>query len=369
MIYAEDLLKQFRKKNIVFYTGVPDSILKSLSFILEKKSKKNHITATNEGSAISIAIGYHLSTKKIPCVYLQNSGLGNAINPLISLAHNKVYSIPMILLIGWRGSPKTKDEPQHKAKGAITKKLLRLLNINYCELNINKDLKKISKIINISKKKNMPIAFLVKNQVLKSKILKLKTLNRNNFLRRNEVINEIFKNIKNRTNIISTTGFTSRELMQIRNIKKHKNGNDFYMVGGMGHTAAVSLGISLNTKKETICLDGDGAVLMHLGSLSTVGFFANKNFKHVLFNNNSHESVGGQITHARKINFKNLSKSLGYKKYFLIKNKNNLKLKLRNFFKAKGPVFMEVIINRGSVKNLMRPKNLLKIKKKFMNLI
>ena len=126
MIFAEELIKSIFKKKINFFTGVPDSILKPLSEILQKKNKKNHIIATNEGSAISLGIGYYLSTKKIPCIYLQNSGLGNAINPLISVAHRKVYSIPMILLIGWRGSPNVKDEPQHKVKGAITKKLLKL---------------------------------------------------------------------------------------------------------------------------------------------------------------------------------------------------------------------------------------------------
>ena len=367
MIYAENLLKQFKKKKINFFTGVPDSVLKSLSVILEKKGKKNHIIAANEGNAISIAIGYYLATKKIPCVYLQNSGLGNAINPLISLAHNKVYSIPMVLLIGWRGSPKTQDEPQHKVKGSITKKLLKLLNINHCELRTNSDLKKLSKIVNLSKKNNVPSACLIENKILTNRIIRSRNLSKNNYLKRSEVINEIFNTIKNNTNIVSTTGFTSRELMQIRNIKKYKKGNDFYMVGGMGHAAAVSLGVSLNSKKETICLDGDGAILMHLGSLGTVGFFANKNFKHILFNNNSHESVGGQLTNADKIDFKALSKSLGYKRYIIIKNKAGLKNNLKDFVKSSGPVFLEVKICNSSLPNLMRPRNLLKVKQTFMN--
>ena len=144
MIFAEELIKSIFKKKINFFTGVPDSILKPLSEILQKKNKKSHIIATNEGSAISLGIGYYLSTKKIPCIYLQNSGLGNAINPLISVAHHKVYSIPMILLIGWRGSPNVKDEPQHKVKGAITKKLLKLLDIKYCLLKNKDDLELIT---------------------------------------------------------------------------------------------------------------------------------------------------------------------------------------------------------------------------------
>ena len=134
MIQTKALIRQLNKNKIHFFTGVPDSILKSLSPYFEK-NKKNHIIAVNEGNAVAIAAGYHLSTKKLPCVYLQNSGLGNAINPLASITHSKVYSIPMLLLIGWRGSPNLKDEPQHKVKGGITKKLLKLLGIKYCIIN------------------------------------------------------------------------------------------------------------------------------------------------------------------------------------------------------------------------------------------
>ena len=138
MILAENLIQSLKKNGVNFFTGVPDSILKSFSTNLESYKKKNHVIAINEGSAISLGIGYYLSTKKIPCVYLQNSGLSNAINPLISIASKQVYSIPLLLIIGWRGSPKKPDEPQHVAKGKITRKLLKLLNINYCILRKKK---------------------------------------------------------------------------------------------------------------------------------------------------------------------------------------------------------------------------------------
>ena len=368
MIFAEELIKSIFKKKINFFTGVPDSILKPLSEILQKKNKKSHIIATNEGSAISLGIGYYLSTKKIPCIYLQNSGLGNAINPLISVAHRKVYSIPMILLIGWRGSPNVKDEPQHKVKGAITKKLLKLMDIKYCLLKNKDDLKKLNKIIEVSKKSKKPVACLIeKNNLINQRNIKKEKTNRRN-LKREEVIKNLLQNIKNKTNIISTTGFTSRELMQIRTVKNYKKGNDFYMVGGMGHSTMVTLGISLFSNKQTICLDGDGSILMHLGSLSTAGLYATKNFKHILLNNNSHESVGGQLTNADLINFKKLSKSLNYKKFFIIKNKKELNKKIKNFIKSNGPSFLEVKIKNGSMSNLMRPKpgSLKKIVKNFM---
>ena len=152
MIIVEDLLKFFKKKNINFFSGVPDSILKNTSYFFEKLNKYKHITAVNEGAAVSISIGYYLSTNKIPCVYLQNSGLGNAINPLISIAHKRVYSIPLLLLIGWRGSPRFKDEPQHMVKGKITKNILKLLNIKNCVLRNKNDFKKLSILINFAKK-------------------------------------------------------------------------------------------------------------------------------------------------------------------------------------------------------------------------
>ena len=126
----------------------------------------------------------------------------------------------------------------------------------------------------------------------------------------------LFK-IKKNTKIISSTGFNSRELMHLRYKFKIKNGKDFYMVGGMGHTTSVALGYSLSSKKDVICIDGDGSLLMHLGSIKTAGTFANKNFKYILLNNNSHDSVGGQSTHANNVNFEKFSKSLGFKNFIL----------------------------------------------------
>ena len=174
MIFVENLIKTLKKNNINFYTGVPDSILKNLSYYLDTLPKNRHIVATNEGSAASIGIGYHLSTKKIPCIYLQNSGFSNAINPLISIASHQVYSIPLLLIIGWRGSPKIPDEPQHQAKGKITTKLLKLLKINYCVIRKDKDLKKLNKMLKIATKKNQIVACLVekKTLLLKKKIKK-----------------------------------------------------------------------------------------------------------------------------------------------------------------------------------------------------
>ncbi len=366
MILVNKLIEVLKKNKIEFFTGVPDSILKNFSLYLEKLPKQMHVIATNEGLATSLGIGYYLSTKKIPCIYLQNSGLSNAINPLISIANKAVYSIPLFLMIGWRGSPKKFDEPQHNAKGKITTKLLKLLKIEYCILREEEDLKKLNKIIKTAKKNQSIVACLVEKNTLKfGQIINKKKEKK--YIFRHEFIEEFLKLVPKKSKIISTTGFTSRELMDLRKKNKIKNGKDFYMVGGMGHSASVASGYALHSKKKIFCLDGDGSILMHMGALRTIGYLKKKNLSHILLNNNSHESVGGQPTSAFGIDFKKLCISLGYKNYFFINNKKNLKIKIKSFIKSKGPSFLEVKINNGSLKNLSRPKNLNKIKKNFMS--
>jgi len=365
MIKVNSLINLLKKNNSDFFTGVPDSVLKELSILLQKKDKKNHIIATSEGSAVSIGIGHYLSTKKIPCIYMQNSGLSNAINPLISIAHKRVYSIPLILIIGWRGSPKTKDEPQHNVKGEITKNILKLLNIKYTILRSNNDLNKFDKQIKVARKKGSIVACLLEKGTLE-KIKKVDKKKDFYYLDKELFFKTLLQTLKKNTKIISSTGYNSRELMHLRNKFKVINGKDFYMVGGMGHTASVALGYSLLSKEDIVCIDGDGSLLMHLGSIKTVGTFANKNFKYILLNNNSHDSVGGQCTHANNVNFNELSKSLGFKKFYSIKVENNLKKNIKNFLSEKKLSFLEVKISNSKIKELPRPTNLIKIKKLFM---
>ena len=292
---------------------------------------------------------------------MQNSGLSNALNPLISIAHKKVYSIPMILIVGWRGSPRVKDEPQHNVKGQITESILKLLNINYTILRSSSDLTKFERQIKISKKNNSIVACLIEQGTLEK--FKIKQ-NKKDFysLHKEFFLKSLLENIKKNTKIIASTGYNSRELMFLREKHNIKKSEDFYMVGGMGHTSSVALGYSLASKKTTVCIDGDGSLLMHLGSIKTAGTFANKNFKYVLLNNNSHDSVGGQNTYADKINFRQLSKSLGFKKFHSIKNKFNLKKKIKKFLNEKSLSFLEVQITNSKTKKLPRPKILLELK-------
>lgn len=363
---SQNIISLLKLNKIKFISGVPDSVLSLLIKKFDENKFFNHVISNNEGSAVSLGIGYQLSSQELPCIYFQNSGLGNALNPLISIAHKKVYSIPLLLIIGWRGDPyNKKDEPQHQIKGKITKNLLNLLNIKYTQINSEKDLNKLQSLINFSKKKNVPVACLIKRNLFTDKIKKNLKNYKTKFYRR-EFLKNLLINVKNNTKIISTTGYTSRELMEIIDNFKDKKIKPFYMVGGMGHSAMVTLGSCLKDKNLNICLDGDGALLMHLGSLNAVNYVKKKNFKHIILNNKSHESVGGQKTFSEKNNFKLLSKSFGYKNFYKIDNSKDTSKVLVKFLKCKGPAMLEVIIKQGSPKNLSRPKNLLQIKKNFI---
>ena len=247
-------------------------------------------------------------------------------------------------------------------KGKITKKLLKLLNIKSLTLNNEKDFEKLRKNIQFAKKNNVAIACLIKSGTLRTK--KKLNLKEKNSVTRANFIEEFVKLIKGKSKIISTTGFTSRELFQMRT-KKH-TGRDFYMIGGMGHSSSVAVSYALHSKKKIFCLDGDGSMLMHLGTLRTVGYLSNSNFKHIILNNNAHESVGGQTTMAGGIDFKKLSLSVGYKNFYHISKNNQIKLVLKSFISSKGPSLLEVKIKKKALKNLLRPKNLHQLKKEFM---
>ncbi len=367
MIKIYSLLNILNKNSVNFFTGVPDSVLKEISVYLSNKNKNKHVLAVNEGSAVSMGIGYYLAKKKLPCIYMQNSGLSNAINPLISIADSKVYSIPLVLLIGWRGSPRARDEPQHQTKGNITKELLKLLKIKFVILRNLKDLKKFDKLIKFSKNKKKPIACLVENNtIFKNKSNKVKTKYYKNKIIKEDFLSKLLNLINNKTRIISSTGYNSRQILYLRKKFNLKKGKDFYMVGGMGHTSSVSLGYSIFSKNKTICIDGDGSLLMHMGSIKTIADYASNNLKYILLNNNSHESVGGQTTNANLINFSLLSKSLGFKKYFQISNNQDINLKLKKILSYKYSTFVEVKINEIKEKKLPRPKNLIKIKNFFI---
>tara|TARA_B100000787_G_scaffold35371_1_gene24647 strand:+ start:19 stop:1125 length:1107 start_codon:yes stop_codon:yes gene_type:complete len=368
MISTKDFIKELKKNKLDFTTGVPDSLLKDLCFDFEKIYKSNHITASNEGSAIAIAIGYNLKTNKIPIVYMQNSGLGNAINPLASLADKNVYSIPIFLIIGWRGElgKKIKDEPQHISQGKITTKFLNNLDIKYKILSQKSNFSRIIKDLkNYSEKNKSPVCLLVRKNSFESNI-KLKT-NSNTLILREKFLEFIIKKLPNQSTLITTTGILSREVYDI--LKKNKKKmNHFMCVGGMGHSASIATGLAHCSKKKIYCLDGDGSIAMHMGALSVSS--KKKNIVHFLFNNYSHESVGGHNTSTKQVNFSKLAKVLGYKFSMRCSKLHELDKFIQILKNNEDSSFIEIRCGKGHRKNVSRPKeSLLLLKNRFRNKI
>ncbi len=368
MIETKKFVQLFLKKKISFFCGVPDSCTNELCNELTKnRTKIENIVTANEGVAVSLGLGYHLAKQRIPCIYMQNSGLGNATDPLTNLCNKDVYKIPMVLIIGWRGAPGIKDEAQHIIQGKILKKTLKSFQIKSMEIKNNTDFPKISKLIDFAKKNSCCIAFVIKPKVFtKSNIKKINKINKKNNLFRKDVVNTLLKNVSKNTKIVSSVGFNSRELFQIRNEKNYKMGKDFLLVGAMGHTSATALSLSKFSKDNVVCLDGDGSFIMHLGALTILNNYSLKNFKYILVDNESHESIGGQSINIKNININKLSKSLGFKKFYFADNKIKLINLMKNFLKLKGPAFLHAKIQKGTLPNLVRPKNFLKIKKNFI---
>ena len=371
MIEPSSFYNELKKEEIDFFVGVPDSLLKNFcSFVDDNIEKDNHIIAANEGNAISIASGYHLATKKIPVVYMQNSGLGNCINPLTSLADKEVYSIPMLLIIGWRGEPGKKDEPQHLKQGRITREQLKILDIDYFVIDENTDEKScLEKVIKRINKNSSPVAILVRENTFKKYKLKnkQKTIYK---LKREEAIEEII-NLSNDSDIfISTTGKTSRELYEIRKNKGDVQ-KDFLTVGSMGHVSSIALGVAIGLKKQrVICLDGDGSLIMHLGSLPIIGAISPKNLIHVILNNCAHESVGGQPTVANEIDFEKLSSALNYKNFFQSSNVKQINDCWSQLIDSEGPSLFLINIKSSSRKDLGRPESSpIENKESFMEFI
>ena len=359
--------------NIEFFTGVPDSLLAPFCLCLDEKvSHERHIIAANEGNAVAIASGYHLATGKIPLVYMQNSGLGNSVNPSLSLCDPDVYSIPMILLIGWRGEPGFKDEPQHIKQGKVQLDLLNAMDIPY-EIISKDELefeKKIMKCIDDANMKNRPTAILVKKGTFE-KYSQARSNFEDKLMTREEALEIILAQYKSESIIVSTTGKTSREIFEIRKRNKQSHFSDFLTVGSMGHCSSIALGIAMSKPhKDVVCIDGDGALIMHMGSLATIGNSKPKNLCHILINNYSYESVGGQETSAKSINMLELVRSNGYLNMVSVQKKSHLKDRIQGLRKCTGPSFLEVIVKSGSKANLGRPTiKPIDNKKSFMNFL
>jgi len=372
-INPADLYNILVKEEVDFFTGVPDSTLKHFCFYLDDNStQSNHIIAANEGNSIAIAAGYHFSTGKIPLVYMQNSGIGNALNPITSLADKEIFGVPMLVLVGWRGEPGKKDAIQHLKDGVTQIELLNSLGLSHTILRPDKQSLKlqIQDSIEKSKSAKSPHIILVSKDSFEtySPVFQEPKISS---MSREYAIAETLSFIKPDSAVISTTGKASRELYEIREKKGGMNKADIMVVGSMGHVSSFSLGVALQSpKRKVYCLDGYGSLIMHMGALPTIGKYSSSNFRHILLNNFSHDSVGGQDSSSNIIDFSLLSQAVSYKNYFKIRNKSDFKEIFPQFIEAKGPSFLEIIVAKGSRADLSRPDLLpSENKKKFMTFL
>ena len=357
-----------------FYVGVPDSQLKSLTSFLVNKygiDSNHHIIAANEGNCVAIAAGAYLATGKIPVVYMQNSGEGNVINPLASLLNDKVYAIPMVFIIGWRGEPGVHDEPQHVYQGEVTLKLLDVMGVERFVISEDTTDEEVLKAMDGFRQKlseGKDVAFVIRKNAL-STDSKVKYVN-DNAISREEIIRCIAKAAENDP-IVSTTGKASRELFEIREALGQSHKFDFLTVGSMGHASSIALGIAINKPDQKVwCIDGDGAMLMHMGALAVIGSITPENLIHVIINNGAHESVGGMPTVAAGIDVVSLAKACGYKYAVSVSDGKELEKELKAVKSRKELSLIEVKCSIGAREDLGRPtKTPLDNKKDFMSFL
>lgn len=343
---------------IDFFAGVPDSLLKNVcAYISDNLDGKHNIIAANEGGAVGLAAGHYLATGKTGCVYMQNSGEGNVINPLASLTDKDVYNIPVLLLIGWRGRPGVHDEPQHVKQGKVTLALLDTMGIAHAILSNDEAEagRQIAEAVARMKATNEVYALVIEKDTFDA--YALRNVRQNSLtLSREEAIQTVAAALGEKDAIVSTTGMISRELFEYRAGKGDGHERDFLTVGSMGHASQIALGIALEKPDRRIwCFDGDGAAIMHLGGMAIVAEKAPANYIHVVFNNGAHDSVGGQPTVGLDIDLCAIAKAVGYKAAFSTDDKDGLDALLSEVKDLDGPVFIQVCVKKGNRKDLGRP--------------
>ena len=358
MISPKFFIDTLGSYGIDFFAGVPDSLLKNIcAYIADNMDARHNIIAANEGAAVGLAAGYHLATGKIGVVYMQNSGEGNIINPLASLTDKDVYNIPVLLLIGWRGRPGVHDEPQHVKQGKVTTGLLNTMGVNYDVLCKDEDkaAKQIEKAVRTMKETGEVYALVIEKDTFVD--YKLQSVEKNDLtMSREEAIQTVAAALGPKDVIVSTTGMISRELFEYRAQKREGHERDFLTVGSMGHASQIALGIAMEKEDRKVwCFDGDGATIMHMGSMAIVASKSPTNYVHVVFNNGAHDSVGGQPTVGLKIDLPAVAKAVGYRDALSADCKESLVTALGQLRNFEGPVLLEVKVKKGNRKDLGRP--------------
>lgn len=347
------------REGLRFFTGVPDSLLKDFcAYVSDHASRDDHIIAANEGNAVALAMGHFLGTGEPAVVYMQNSGIGNAVNPLLSLADPEVYSIPVLLIIGWRGEPGVKDEPQHVKQGRRMTELLESMEIPWFLLprDANDAGAIIADAVRTMRERMGPVAILVRSSTfdrydLTSDVVTDFPMNREDAVKR------ILAQLSEEDVVVSTTGKASREVYEHRHAQG-TSGNDFLTVGGMGHTASIAMGLArAQPQRLVVCLDGDGSVIMHMGALGVIANAGPANLLHVVINNGAHDSVGGQPTVGYDIDIPGIAVACGYREAVSVSTPQALDEQVIRLRGIEGPVLLEVKVNKGARADLGRPKS------------
>lgn len=353
---AEEFVRVLQSE---FYTGVPDSLLQPLCNYLMKHygvDKKHHVIGANEGNCVAMAAGYHLATGKYPVVYMQNSGEGNAVNPIASLLNEKVYAIPAIFVVGWRGEPGKKDEPQHVFQGEITRSLLSLLSIESYVVGKETTVTELAKArasFEEQLSKGQSVAFVIQKGALTNDE---EMVYSNAYHMTREAVVRAVSEIAKEDPIISTTGKASRELFEAREARGEGHQYDFLTVGSMGHASSIACAIAAQKPETKIwCIDGDGALIMHMGAMAVVGRLQPDNLVHILINNEAHETVGGLPTAADAVSLSEIAKACGYQVIPKVKEEAELLKALKKCRDSKKLTFLEVDCALGARADLGRP--------------
>lgn len=359
MIKAQELLQQIEQMGIEVVTGVPDSTLKQFCDGLQTyEGHLRHYVPVNEGAAVGLAIGTYLGTGHPACIYMQNSGIGNIVNPVASLAHADVYGIPILFLVGWRGEPGTKDEPQHVFQGRATCAMFETLEIPYEIISADTTPEELGAVLmraDQALKAGHQFAIIVKKGSFEAD-RKFEWSN-GNALVREEVLKRLLERIPENAAIVSTTGKISRELYEQSNAVRGNHNALFMTVGGMGHASMIAYGVAAaQPDRQVVCIDGDGAALMHMGALAFIASQPLRNYTHIVINNMAHESVGSMPTGCQGVSFASLAHAAGYRRAERVTDAEGLERILDGITREEGPVLYEIMVGLGSRADLGRPK-------------